>query len=145
MAVAWPSVKARLVELLPTLTPAAAMVFDGPVPTGEQPASYWTVGWQPSTDDEDAGSFEQTTGKDGFSAAETGTVLLELAVVDGADMPSSFTLFDALADYVQATPTLGILVTGTTSGLSAAVVPEQNRAGAVHRLLVTFTYSTDVV
>lgn len=142
MAVAWPLVKDRLVALIPTLTPAPALTFDGPVPTGEAPASYCCVGWQPSTDDTSAGSYEQTSLSDGFGADETGTVLLEFGAVSGDDMPSAFLMVDALQASVQADQTLGgVLGPLGTVAIETEVVEAQNNAGAVQRLLVSLNYT----
>jgi hypothetical protein len=147
MAVAWPAVKDRLVALLPTLLPTGALVFDGPVPTGEGPAAYVTVGWQPSTDDESAGSYAQARDLEGFAAAETGTVLLEFGAITGeVEMPDAFGLVDALQAYVQANQSLGGVLGGApTVSLDVEVAQAQNVAGAVQRLLVTLTYSCQVV
>jgi hypothetical protein len=143
MTVAWPTVKDRLVALLPTLPGfAGVLVFDGPAVTGEAPAAYVTVGWQESTDDDTAGSYEQTqTGPEGFAAEETGTVLLEFAAVTGdVTVPSAFGLVDALQNSVQTDQTLGVLGRGSTASLAVEVVQSQTTSGAVQRLLVSLTY-----
>lgn len=147
MAVAWPTLKDRLVALIPTLTPAPAAVYDGPVPTGDAPASYCCVGWQPSTDDVTAGSYDQTrTGPGGFLAEESGAVLIEYGAVTGdTTTPSAFALVDALHASVQADQSLGVLTGGPTASLTVEVVEAQNQAGAVQRLLVTLSYTCRLV
>lgn len=146
MAVAWPTVKDRLAALIPTLTPAPAATYDGPVPTGDSPPSYCCVGWQPSTDDESAGSYDQSrTGPGGFLAEETGTVLLEFGAVTGDTVvPSAFALVDALHASVQADQTLGVLSAGSTISMLVDVVEAQSAGGSVQRLLVSLTYFTRV-
>lgn len=147
MAVAWPGVKVRLVELLPTL-PGFEDVFvlDGPFVSGEDPPRWVTVGWQDSTEDDSAGSYQQTqTGPGGYLSEETGTVLMEFAAVTGdPEMPSAFGLVDALQDSVQADQTLGLLTPGSTVTLVVEVVQEQNASGAAQRLLVGLNYFTRV-
>ncbi len=143
MAVLWPDVKDRLVAALPAVLPTVR-VYDGPVVTGETPDAYLTVGWQPSTDDESAGSFEQTPGPDGFSAQESGTVLMELAAVIGdTEVPDGFGLADALTAWVHANPTLGgVLSANGTASLAVEVVEAQTTDGATQRLLLTLSYTS---
>lgn len=144
MATAWPVIKQRLVAALPGVV--TATVYDGPVLTGDNPTAYLTVGWQPSTDDLTAGTFEQThTGPGGFFAEERGTVLLELGVSTGdPDMPSAFAQADALTAWVSADQTLGVMTPGSTSSTEFDVVQDQNSAGAVQRLLLTLSYTTRI-
>lgn len=147
MAVAWPSVRARLASQLPTVVGASVTVYDGPVVTGDAPTAYVTVAFQPSTEDEDAGSYEQTLGPDGFSATEVGSVLLEFGAITGdSTVPSAFTMVDALQGWVQKNQTLeGLLVTGSVVTVSVGVLHAQNTAGAVQRLLASVDYTTDVI
>ena len=147
MAVAWPNVKNRLVTWLPTLPGMeGAVVYDGPVPDGDDPAAGVTVGWQPSTDDESAGSFAQDVGPDGFLASEIGSVLMEFAVVTGDSVvPSAFALVDALQSAIQRDQTLGgLLVVGSTVTVAVDVVNAQNTRGAAQRLLASVNYTTNV-
>lgn len=146
MAVAWPTVRARLASYLPTVVGAGVMVFDGPVTSGDSPAAYITVAHQPSTEDESAGSYEQTqTGPGGYLAEETGTVLLEVAAVSGDEVvPSAFAVVDLIHAWVQADQRLGVLPQGSTSAVEVEVLQANNAAGAVQRLLVTLTYTTRV-
>lgn len=147
MSVAWPTVKDRLVALLPTLPGYTDVkVYDGPSTSAHSVARWVTVGYQPSTEDLSAGSYEQTqTGAGGFLSEERGTVGLEFsASVADAEIPDAFGLVDALHDSVQADQTLGVMTPGSTSSLSVSVVQAQSTKGAVQRLLVTFTYFTRV-
>ena len=146
MAVAWPSVRARLAAALPAVVGASVTVYDGPVVTGDSPAAYVTIAYQPSTDDEAAGDYEQTqTGPGGYLSEESGTVLLEVAAVTGDSViPSAFTTADAIHSWVQADQRLGVLVAGSTSSLAVEVLQAQNTAGAVQRLLLTLSYFTRV-
>lgn len=142
MSILWPQAKAALVAALPTVVPAAK-VYDGPVVTGEKPTRYVTVGWQPSTDDVSAGSFEHSPGPDGFSAEETGTVLLEIAAVTGGtDMPDAFDLAEAITLWVHEHQTLGVLSANATAAVAAEVLEAQTRAGAAQRLLLTVFYTS---
>lgn len=142
MAVAWPSVRAALAEVLPGIVGGAAF-YDGPIVTGDTPAAYLTLAHQPSQSEESAGTFSQDVGPDGFSALESGTVLAELAGVTGStDVPDVFATFDAIASYVQANQTLDVLTPGSTLTVSVDVEQAQTTAGAVQRLLLTFAYTT---
>jgi hypothetical protein len=142
VAVAWPTIRARLAAQLPTVLGPTVSVYDGPVVSGEAPPSYLTIADTPSTDDETGGSFTQEVGLDGFLVTETGTVLCELAAVSGdATVPDVFASFDLIASWVQTDMTLGgVLRPGSTCTVSAAVVLAQTSAGAVQRLIVTFNY-----
>lgn len=147
MAVAWPVVKAALVDGLPTVVGPDVTVYDGNTVSGDSPSRYVTVAWQPATDEESAGSFEQTrTGPGGFVAEETGTVLLEVAARTGdAYLPDAFGLFDAINTWLQGNQSLGgALGAGSVVTASAEVVNAQNTAGAVQRLLVLITYFTRI-
>ena len=146
MAVAWPTIRARLASALPFVVGASVTVYDGPVVTGDSPAAYVTVAHQPSTDDEAAGDYEQTqTGPGGYLSEESGTVLLEIAAVTGDSVvPSAFATADAIHAWVQADQRLGVMTPGSTSSLAVEVLQAQNTAGAVQRLLLTLTYFTRV-
>jgi hypothetical protein len=144
MAVAWPTVRARLAAQLPTILGPSVTVYDGPAVSGEAPPSYLTVADTPSTDDETAGAFTQEVGPDGFVVVESGTILSELAAVSGAaTVPDVFASFDAIASWVQADMTLGgVLGPGSTCTVQAAVAQAQTSAGSVMRLILTFNYFT---
>jgi len=143
VAVLWPIVRDRLVTILPTLPGFGAVtVYDGPVTSGDTPATYVTVGWQPRTEDESAGSFTQLEGPDGFSVTEDGAVLMEFAAVTGdSTVPDAFAMYGALATWLQQNPRLGILVPGSLASLQVEVAEAQNTAGAVQRLLVGLLYT----
>jgi hypothetical protein len=144
VAVAWPTVRARLAVQLPTVLGSSVTVYDGPVVSGEAPPSYLTIGDTPSTDDETGGTFTQEVGPDGFLVTETGTVLAELAAVSGdATVPDVFASFDLIAAWLQADMTLGgVLRPGSTCTVQAAVAQAQTSVGAVQRLILTFNYFT---
>lgn len=145
MATAWPSVRAALVDLLTAALPDAT-VYDGPNLSGDSPSAYVCVGWQPSTDDESAGSYDQSrTGPEGFANEEVGKVLLEFGAVTGdPSVPSAFALVEGLQAAVQADQSLGVLTGAPTVSLAVEVIEAQNQAGAVQRLLVTLSYTTRV-
>lgn len=145
MAVAWPTVRARLAAALPGVVGAGVTVYDGPVVTGDSPAAYLTVAHQPSTEDETAGGYEQTQdGFGGFASEERGTVLMELGAVTGDSVvPSAFASADAIHSWVQADQTLGVLNPGSTTSLEVDVL-EINAGGGVQRLLLTLNYFTRV-
>src|SRR5213595_1969204 len=140
MAVAWPAVRAQLVAQLPTVLGDSVTVYDGPIVSGEAPPSYFTTAETPSTTDEWGGTFTQEVGPDGYVVVETGTILCELAAVSGdASVPDVFASFDLIASWVQSDMTLGgILSSGSTCTVQAAVVQAQTSSGAVQRLIVTF-------
>jgi hypothetical protein len=142
--VAWAAVRAQLATMLPGVVGSGVTVYNGPVVSNEAPLAYLTLGNVPSTDNEGAGTFSQDVGPDGFSALEGGTVLAELGAVAGTKkVPDVFTTFAAIAAWVQADMTLGgVLTPGSTCTVSADVVEAQTTAGAVQRLLLTFTYTT---
>jgi hypothetical protein len=146
MATAWPVVAARLATIASGLGIADLKVFEGPVKTGNTPARYLCIGWQPSVDNPDAGTLRQErTGPDGYLCTETGTVNCELAAGTGnPTVPSAFDVYDALCAAVYADQTLGVMPQGSTAALSVTVLEAQNRPGAVQRLLVIFTYSTSI-
>ena len=140
--VKWPEVKARLVSALPSVIGPTVRVFDGPAPTGENPATYLMVGHAPSTTDDSAGRFTQDVGPDGFSAAENGNVVCELAAITGSTaIPSVFATASAITAWVQADMTLGgVLSPGSTCTVSADVVQDQTTSGAVQRLVLSVNY-----
>jgi len=146
VAVLWPIVRDRLVEILPTLPGFTSVtVYDGPVTSGDTPGTYVTVGWQPVTEEVSAGSFTQLEGPDGFSVTEDGAVLMEFAAVTGdSTVPDAFAMYGALATWLQANPRLGILVPGSLASLQVEVAEAQNTSGAVQRLLVALLYTANV-
>jgi hypothetical protein len=142
VTVLWPRVQDRLVTVLPAVL-VGAKVYGGPVVAGEKPARYLTVGCQPSTDGQSAGTYEQAQTLDGYAAQESGTVLMELAAVTGSTtLPDAFESASAISAWVQADQTLGVMTPGSTSSLSVEVLQAQNKAGAVQRLLLTLNYFT---
>lgn len=146
MATRWPAVRARLVELLPTLPGwADVSVYDGPTVTGEAPEEYATVGYV--ADEDAAGSFEHERAGDGFRVEERGFVRCELVVLTGsADLPTvrdrAFALIDALEQEIRRDRTLGVLSAEGTARLVVDVVPVQNSAGAAQRLVFSLDYFT---
>jgi hypothetical protein len=146
MAVAWPTVRARLAAALPAVVGSGVTVYDGPVVSGATPTAYLTIAHSPSSETPSVGDFRQDVAPDGFSAAEDGTVLCELgAITGGTDMPTIFGTFDAIASWVQSDMTLGgVLSQGSTCTVAAQVVQAQTTSGAVQRLVLTFTYFTRI-
>lgn len=147
-AVAWPLVRARLAAALPAVVGPSVRVYDGPVVGGDDPAAYLSIAHAPSLADESAGSFTQGVDASEWSATEDGEIRCELAAVTGASIvPSVFDTFDLIAAFVQSDPTLGGVLPPAVSTVTVAglVVAAQNDAGAVQRLIVTFSYSTRIV
>lgn len=146
MAVAWKAVRTALAANLPAVVGASVTVYDGPVVTGEAPTTYLTIADQPSNPDVGVGGFEQSVGPDGFSAAEVGTVLCELAAVTGdTTVPDVFATFDAIATWLQGNQTLlGVLTPASTVTAGAEVLQAQTTDGAVQRLLITISYTTRI-
>lgn len=144
--IVWPRVVTALVDGLSPLVGPDVKVYNGNTLEGDAPLAYITVGWQPATDEQAAGDFTQTVGVDGFAAAESGTVLLEMAAVTGDTVvPDVFALASTVTAWVQANQTLGgALSVNGTAVLSASVVEPQNHSGSAQRLLATLTYTTEV-
>jgi hypothetical protein len=144
VSVAWPTVKAGLLTLLPTLPAFAAVeVFNGRVITADVPADYVTVAWVPGEDF--GGSFEQLDELGGL-LTETGTVRSEIVCSSGdVDLPvveaRAFALFGAWQAAVRADGTLGVLPQGSAMTLACDAQPEQTDRGSVQRLVVTLTYT----
>lgn len=146
MAIAWNRVRAKLAASLPDIVGSGVTVFNGPIPTGDNPPAALAIAWTPSLDNNLAGRLVQEQAQDGFSATETGSILCELSAVTGDPaIPDTFATFDAIASWIQADQTLGgTLNQGSTCTASADVVQSQTVAGAVQRLIVTITYFTRV-
>lgn len=147
MAVAWPKIRAKLASSLPGVVGANVTVYDGPVITGENPQAALTIAYAPSlTAESPIGRLIQDQAKDGYNATETGSVFCELAAVTGyTTVPDVFTIFDAIASWIQADQTLGgTLNPGSTCSASADVIQAQTTSGAVQRLIVTITYFTRI-
>lgn len=144
MAVAWESIKARLVSVLPAVVGPSVKVYDGAVVSGDAPAAYLTVAYQPSGAEESAGNFVHDVGPDGFTVVEQGVIECELgAVTGGTNIPSVFSTFDAISAYLADNQTLGgLLVPSSTVTASAVVLQEQTQSGATQRLLVAINYFT---
>lgn len=146
MATRWPAVRARLVELLPTLPGwSTVSVYDGPTVTGEVPWEFATVGYV--TDEDAAGSFEHERSGDGFRVEERGFVRCELVVASGdtdlaAVRARAFELIDALEQEIRRDRTLGVLSREGTARLVVDVIPVQNQAGAAQRLAFSVDYFT---
>lgn len=143
MSAAWPVVKRRLVNLMPTLPGwSQVSVYDGPPVTGEVPTAYITVGYVVGEDF--GGTYEQSRGV-GNLLEELGSVRCELVCstgnVDLASVEStSFALVDALEQSIANDQTLGVLHPSSTSSLAVDVQPAQTTAGATQRLTVTLNY-----
>lgn len=147
MAAAWPVVKRRLVDLLPTLPEwGDVVVYDGPPVTADVPAAYVTVGFVVGEDF--AGSYEQTrNGDDGWQGCleESGTIRSELVCATGdvdiaAVEARAFELVDAWEAWVSADETLGVLKGTASASLAVDVQPLQSSDGSSVRLTVTLTY-----
>jgi len=144
MAVAWHLVRDRLAAVLPGVLGPAVAVYNGPVVTGTNPRAYLTLAHTVAVADLAAGTFEQDVADDGFAVTERGGVVCEMAAVTGdTRVPDVFSMFDAIASYIQSDMTLGgTLSQGSTLTALATVVEAQTTAGAVQRLLITFNYFT---
>ena len=150
MSAAWPSVKARLVELLPQLLPvvpgwAEGAVYNGPPVTRDAVPSYVTVGFVVGEDF--GGSYEQTRNGEGWQGAleEAGTIRCEVVCSTGdVDLPTvearAFAFVDAFDALIAADETLGVLPPSSSASLAVDVQPAQTDKGAVQRLTVTLSY-----
>jgi hypothetical protein len=146
VSAAWPLVKRRLVELLPTLDGWDAVeVYDGPPVTSDAPRAYVTVGYV--LDEDFGGSYSQTRNGSGWQGGqeESGTVRSEVVCstgeVDIADVEDrAFALVDAWEAEVGKDERLGVLGPSSTSSLAVDVQPVQTTTGAQQRLIVTLTY-----
>jgi hypothetical protein len=144
---AWPQVKARLTDWLPTLPGwGEVVVYSGPPVTGDAPVDYATVGFVVGEDY--AGTFEPAADQFGDVALEVGTVRSELVCTTGdVDLPAvearAFGYFDAWQTALRADPTMGGALTHPAAAtLAVDVAPSQDPSGAEQRLIVTLTYST---
>lgn len=147
MSAAWPLVKRRLVELLPTLPGwSGVAVYDGPPVTADAPDAYCTVGYVVGEDF--GGSYEQTrTAEGGWEGCleEAGTIRSEVVCATGnVDLPAmelrAFQLVDAWEAEVSRDETLGVLHPSASASLAVDVQPLQTDRGTVQRLTVTLTY-----
>jgi hypothetical protein len=145
VSAAWPLVKRRLVELLPTLDGWDAVeVYDGPPVTADVPSDYVTVGWVLGEDI--GGSYTQTRdGQIRTSLEETGTIRSEVVCTSGetdiAEVETrAFALVDTWEAEVSKDETLGVLDPSSTSSLAVDVQPLNQTTGATQRLTVTLTY-----
>jgi hypothetical protein len=147
MATQWPLVKARLLELLPTLNGWANVeVYNGP-PVGDGVAdAYCTVGYVPG--DEHSGTGTTTLHGDGFQSSETGQILGQIVVASGDDgletvEAAAFNLYDALDASVRADRRLGgVLSQEGTTDLQFDVLPIAQGDGAVTTVVFTLSYFT---
>jgi hypothetical protein len=146
MAAAWPLIRDRVLSAVPPLL-TGVTVWDGRVVTQAKPASWLTVGYQPSTVEDSAGSYEQSPSQvGGYAAEENGTLLMEAGARTGStETPDAFGIADVVHGWVDGDMTLGgLLPQGSTASVAVQVVEAQQKAGAVQRLLITLTYFTRV-
>lgn len=153
--VQWPAVKARLVELAPTLDGWSDFtVFDGPADTSTlavdeatMTAAWATIGFT-TNDQSGECTFDQDA--DGYQQVERGTVHIELTVQcadnDSADLAALearlFAALSGLKAAVRADRRLGVL---SQEGFAAAVItttPIRSTAGAAAVARVAVTYYT---
>lgn len=140
---AWPLVRNRLVEILPTLPGwSGVTVMHGQQVSGDAPSDFVTVGYVPGEDF--AGSYEQSRPA-GWGIEENGTVRSQVVSASGstdiaAREARAYELVDAWEAWLSVDPTMGVLMQGSTASLSVDVEPVQNSAGAAARLIVTVTY-----
>lgn len=145
MAAWWPVVQARLLELVPTFTGAADFtVYDGPRTTDTDARKRISVGY--SEADETGGSFEVADTAVTSLRQESGTVLCEVVSWSGDDeLPTHraavLAVFDDLDAAVRLDQQLGVLPQGSTSSLSADLVPARDGKGTKQRLIVTVSYT----
>ena len=141
---AWPQVKRRLVDILPTLPGwSGVTVFDGPRVSQDFPTDFITVGFVEGEDF--AGSYEQAR-PEAWDVEESGTIRSELITTSGdVDLEETedrvFDLVDAWEQWVTKDPTLGVLSPSSTASLAVDVQPVQNQNGSAQRLTVTLTYT----
>lgn len=150
MATLWPTVHARLVTLLPTLTGWSGVeVYDGPPVTGDAPTVYATVGFVLYEDS--AGSYSFEPHSEGWGTTEVGAIRGEIVASTGAtDLPGvraqAFALADAFEASIRADRTLGgTLPPVSSSRLVVDVLPAQTQAGATQRLPFTFEYTSTTI
>lgn len=140
MTAYWPTVRARLVTLLPTLLDDAVVVFDGPSAGREKGAhQYVTVG---ASLESGSGTYEQPDSPiSGNVREERGEVVCEFVDWSGdLDAPTRllavFANADLLEHAVRADQTLGVLPAGSTTSLAGDPIVTPTAA----RLVVTVAY-----
>lgn len=153
--VQWPLVKARLVELAPTLPGWDRItVFPGPVNTNtlkldtETMWAAWATFGYTTTDESGTCQFEQDP--DGFQQIERGTVHCELTIQVGDTDPDQVAgleafLFAALSAWkaaVRADRTLGVLSQQGTATFSIVTAPVLTTDGAAMFARFVITYLT---
>lgn len=145
MAAQWPTVHAALVALLPTLTPAPQVTYDGPPVTGDAPLTYATVGY---VFGEDSGGDWRTDTTNSMQIEEAGSVRGEIVAATGsADIATvraqAFAIASAFEAAVRADRRLGgALSAQGTATLRFDVVPAQTTSGAAQRLPFSLDYTT---
>lgn len=139
MTAYWPTVQARLVQLLPTLLPAGVVIFDGPSAGGEKGArQYVTVG---ATSDGAGGSYEQPDSPISGVREERGEVACEFVDWSGDTNVATkrgevFAWANLLEAAVRADQTLGVLPPASTVTLAG----DLTMSATTTRLVVTVTY-----
>lgn len=137
MSVVWPTLRAGLLTLLPTLPGwSGVLVTDGPPLSGDT-GTYCAVGYV--EDEQGAGTFTQTPDDSGFFDVETGEVRSELYTGNGdgdlaAAVNAGFTLVNALQAAMKTDRTLGCLPQGSTCSVRGDVIT--GRAEGAGQLLV---------
>lgn len=145
MAPQWPAVVDRLVSLLPTLPGwESVTVFDGPVPTGQTPTDYVTVGY---VSDDNAGVYNSTLYGEGSQYSEQGSIVSHLVCQTGnANIPAMrarvFALIGALEDEIRADRRLGVLSQEGYCDLTVDVQSISNARGSAQALNFTINYFT---
>jgi hypothetical protein len=154
MTTVWPLAYTGLLTLLPTLPGwSATTVYDGAPESGDAPGTdgvsrYIAVGFV--EDEQGAGSFQQNPDGDGYFDIETGEVRSELYVGNGdGDLAgartAAFALIDSLKAALAADRTIaGALPHGSTSSVSADVLPAKDSNGAGVLLILSVSYTAPV-
>ena len=146
MSIVWPTARAGLLALLPTLPGwSGVAVYDGPPLSGDT-GDYCAVGYV--EDEQGAGSWSLTPDGSGFFDSETGEVRSELYTGNGdgdlaAAVVAGHTLVNALATAAKADRTLGFLPAGSTCSVSADVITGRSE-GAGQLLVLSLSYTTPV-
>lgn len=146
---AWQAVKAAIFTGAASLPAFAdASIYNGPQVSSEAPLKKLEVGFV--NDENNAGTYERSLAYDGWVWAETGEVRSTIVAQSGDADPSiaegdAFVMADALADWIQADPTLGGVLSPDSEVRTAVdVLSISNARGTATELVLTLTYTTTV-
>lgn len=148
LATQWRLLKARVVELAPTLpgwTGVIQAVYPGP-PPNTPPGKYATIGF---TGGGESGSYTQDQDPSGYEVSEVGNLHGEIGCSIGDNDPLItenlvFDALDGLLGAIVADRRLGVLPPESSLGMGVTLAPTRNRQGTgyIARFLLSYTSVT---